>query len=140
MRSVIRTALLVLAALQLVLGVWTSLFPRSFYEDVPTVDWTPPYSGHLFRDFGGATLGLAIVLLAAAFWMDRRLVILALAAYLAFSVPHAIFHSEHLMGDSPGLSAVLLGLVILSVLLPLLVMWLSWRALVPAAVDGSVRQ
>ncbi|QNE17137.1 hypothetical protein F1D05_03465 [Kribbella qitaiheensis] len=129
MKTIIRTALLALAALQLTLGVWTSFFPRSFYEDVPTVDWTPPYSEHLFRDFGGVTLGTAVMLLAAAYWLDRRLVILALAAYLTFSVPHAIFHSEHLMEDSPGPSATLLILVILSVLLPLLVIWISWRAL-----------
>ena len=132
MKTTIRTALLVLAALQLTLGVWTSFFPRSFY-DLPTVDWTPPFSEHLFRDFGGATLGLAVILLAAAFWLDRRLVILALVAYLAFSLPHAIFHSEHLMGDSPGWSVVLLTAVILSVLLPLAVIWVSWRTLPPAA-------
>jgi len=140
MRTTIRTALLALAALQLTLGVWTTFFPRSFYEDVPTVDWTPPYSEHLFRDFGGATLGLTVIILAAAFWLDRRLVILALVSYLAFSLPHSIFHSEHLMGDSPGLSAVLLTFVILSVVLPLLVIWISWRALAPASTDTRVRQ
>jgi hypothetical protein len=132
MKAVVRTALLVLAALQLTLGVWTSFFPRSFYN-LPTVDWTPPYSEHLFRDFGGVTLSTAVFLLAAAYWLERRLVIVALAAYLTFSVPHAIFHSEHLMMDgSPGLSVVLLILVILSVLLPALVIWLSWRVLGPS--------
>ena len=140
MKTIIRTALLVLAALELTLGVWTSFFSRSFYEDVPTVDWTPPYSEHLFRDFGGATLGLSVIILAAAFWLDRRLVILALVSYLAFSVPHSIFHSEHLMGDSRGWSAVLLAFIILSVLLPVLVIWISWRALAPAATDTRVRQ
>jgi hypothetical protein len=34
---------------------------------VPTVDLTPPYSEHLFRDFGGATLGIAVVI-----WLERR--------------------------------------------------------------------
>ncbi|WP_112239018.1 hypothetical protein [Kribbella monticola] len=133
MRTTIRTALSVLAALQLVLGVWTALFPQSFYEDVPTIDWTPPYSEHLFRDFGGVTLSTAVFLFAAAVWMDRRLVVLALASYLIFSVPHAIFHSEHLRGESPLASAILLGLVIGSVLLPALVIWLAWHALAPAA-------
>jgi hypothetical protein len=140
MRTTIRTVLLALAALQLTLGVWTTFFPRSFYEDVPTVDWTPPYSEHLFRDFGGATLGLTVIILAAAFWLDRRLVILALVSYLAFSVPHSIFHSEHLTGDSAGWSAVLLAFVILSVLLPVLVIWISWRALAPTSTDTRVRQ
>lgn len=132
MKTTVRTALLALATLQLTLGIWTSFFPRSFY-DLPTVDWTPPYSEHLFRDFGGVTLSTALFLLAAAYWLDRRLVILALAAYLTFSVPHAIFHSEHLMMDgSPGWSVVLLTLVILSVLLPAALIWLAWRALGPS--------
>ena len=119
MKNLVRPGLIVLAAIQVVLGVWTLLFPASFYNDVPTVDWTPPYSEHLFRDFGGATLGLAVVIIAAAIWLERRLVIVALVAYLAFSFPHAIFHAEHLEGESPALSTVLLILVILSVLLPL---------------------
>ena len=129
MRGLVRAGLIVLAAIQVVLGVWTLLFPASFYNDVPTVDWTPPYSEHLFRDFGGATLGLAVVVIAAAIWLERRLVIVALLAYLAFSFPHAIFHAEHLEGDSPVLSAGLLIAVVLSVLLPFGVISLAVRAL-----------
>ena len=34
------------------------------------------------RDFGGATLGLALVLGAAGIWLERRLVVVALLAYL----------------------------------------------------------
>ena len=58
----------------------------------------PPFSEHLFRDFGGASLGLAVVLTAAAVWTERRLVVVALVAYLAFSVPHLGFHLGHLHG------------------------------------------
>ena len=57
MRTVLRGGLLGFAAVELVLGVWTLVFPASFYADVPTVDLTPPFSEHLMRDFGGATLG-----------------------------------------------------------------------------------
>ena len=39
------------------------------------------------------TLGLAIVLVAAGIWLDTRLAIVALIAYLAFSAPHLAFHS-----------------------------------------------
>jgi hypothetical protein len=94
------------------------LVPVSFYADVPTVGLTPPFSEHPFRDFGGATLGLAIVLTAAAIWTERRLVVVALLAYLAFSAPHLAFHLEHLHGaDVPPATA----LVVLanSVALPL---------------------
>ena len=115
----LRFGLLCLTGVQLVVGVWTLVFPASFYNDVPTVDWTPPYSEHLFRDFGSTTLGIGIVLTAAAIWLERRLVLVALLAYLAYSVPHLAFHAHHLESGSPVLSALLLAVTILSVVLPL---------------------
>jgi hypothetical protein len=117
-RLYVRSVLVLFAAFELVLGVWMTFLPASFY-DLPTVDWTPPYSEHLFRDLGGMKLGLAIVLTAAAISFDRRLSQIALLAYLAFSVTHLIFHLGHLEGDSPGWSAVLVIVTALSVLLPL---------------------
>jgi len=71
-RALLRTGLVVLAAVEVVLGAWTAPFPASSYADVPTVDLTPPFSEHLMRDFGGATLGLALVLGAAAVAMLGR--------------------------------------------------------------------
>lgn len=123
----LRAGLSFLAALQMLVGIWTLFFPSSFYNDVPTVDWTPPYSEHLFRDFGSTTLGIGIVLIAAAIWLERRLVLVALLAYLAYSVPHLAFHAHHLEGDSPTLSTLLLAFTILWVLIPL--------ALLPAALS-----
>ena len=117
MRGYVRAVLAVFAAYQLVLGLWLTFFPAEFYK-LPTVDWTPPYSEHLFRDFGGATLGLAIVLIAAAIRFDRLLTVVALLAYLAFAVPHLFFHLGHLEGDSPGWSTVLAAVTTLSVLVP----------------------
>jgi Domain of unknown function (DUF4345) len=104
---VLRIGLAFLALMELALGLWTSLAPESFYHDVPTVDLTPPYSDHLFRDFGGATLGLAIALGAAAIWPETRWIIVALVAYLAFSVPHLVFHLGHLHGASDAEAAIL---------------------------------
>jgi hypothetical protein len=134
--SLLRPGLALLAAVEVGLGLWTLLFPASFYADVPTVDATPPFSEHLFRDFGGATLGLAVVLTAAAFWPERRLVVTALLAYLAFSVPHLVFHLGHLPAPGgPGaaaLAAVLAGSVVLP--LALLVAALRRR---PEPVDAT---
>lgn len=107
MTLALRIGLSLLALIELVLGVWTLWFPASFYNDVPTVNLTPPYSEHLFRDFGGATLGLGIVLAAAAIWPGTRLVITALLAYLAFSAPHLVFHLGHLHGATPTEAVVL---------------------------------
>src|SRR3712207_1463520 len=126
MRTVLRVGLLGLAAVELVLGLWTLAFPASFYADVPTVDLTPPFSEHLMRDFGGATLGLALVLAAAGTWLERRLVVVALLAYLAFSAPHLIFHVGHLDDASALEATVLVVLLAGSVVVP--------AALLPVAI------
>ena len=108
-----------------------AFLPRSFYEDVPTVDLTPPFSEHLMRDFGGATLGLAIALTAAAVWLERRLIAVALLAYLAFAVPHLMFHVGHLEGATSLEATVLVVLLVGSVVLPLALLVLSLRADLP---------
>jgi hypothetical protein len=115
----LRPGLALLAAVETVLGLWTLLFPASFYADVPTVGLTPPFSEHPFRDFGGATLGLAVVLTAAAIWTERRLVVVALLAYLAFSAPHLAFHLEHLHGADVPAATALVAVLAGSVALPL---------------------
>ena len=127
MTSLLRPGLVLLAAVEVVLGVWTLLFPASFYADVPTVDATPPFSEHLFRDFGGATLGLAVVLAAAAMWPERRLVVVALLAYLAFSVPHLVFHLGHLHGLGGPAATVLVVVLAGSVVLPLALLVVALR-------------
>jgi hypothetical protein len=128
MTTLLRPGLLLLAGVEWVLGLWTAIAPRSFYDDVPTVDLTPPFSEHLMRDFGGASLGLAIALTAAAVWLERRLVVVALLAYLAWAAPHLMFHVGHLDGatslEATGLVVLLLG----SVVLPLALLALSYRA------------
>ncbi|GAB3306095.1 hypothetical protein GCM10027451_12920 [Geodermatophilus aquaeductus] len=131
MTRLLRPGLALLALVELVLGSWTLLFPASFYADVPTVDLTPPFSEHLFRDFGGATLGLAVVLTAAAIWTERRLVVVALLAYLAFSAPHLAFHLGHLHGADGWAATALVVVLVASVALPL--------ALLAVAVRGRAR-
>ena len=125
----IRGGLTGLAAVELVLGGWTLLFPASFYRDVPTVDLTPPYSEHFLRDFGGATLGLALVLAAAALWMELRSVVVALLAYLAFAAPHLLFHLGHLHGATALEAGVLTALLAASVALPVALLFLALTTL-----------
>ena len=123
--TAVRAGLALLAVVELVLGAWTLLLPESFYRDVPTVDLTPPYSEHLFRDFGGATLGLALVLAAAAVWMELRWVVVALLAYLAFAAPHLAFHLGHLHGATTLEAGVLIALLVGSVVLPAVLLFLA---------------
>jgi hypothetical protein len=135
--GLLRAGLALMTVVELVLGFWTLRLPRVFYYDVPTIDLTPPYSEHLLRDFGGATLGLAVVLGAAAIWLERRLVIVALFAYLAFSVPHLVFHIGHLHGATGVEAVVLVGLLAAAVALPLLLLVLAARLPGRAAVTTS---
>ena len=98
MTVLIRLQLAILVLVQLVVGFWNQVFPASFYRDFPTVDLTPPFSEHYARDFGGATLGIAVVL-AIAFARPRAVfVIPATLAYSTYAIPHFFFHAHHLDG------------------------------------------
>lgn len=112
MRALIRVGLTLLCLLESILGTWAQFIPRAFYDHFPTVNLDPPYSEHLTRDFGGATLGIAIILGVAAWTMERRIVLIGLIAYLAFALPHLIFHFTHLANFTPteaiGLTVTLL--------------------------------
>ena len=118
MRLVVRIGLIALAAIQWTTGLWMQLLPESFYRDFPTVELTPPFSEHLMRDFGGASVGLAVVITAAAVWMDARLTVIALVAYLAYSVPHLVFHLGHLHDASSAQTAFIVISLGGSALLP----------------------
>lgn len=98
MTRVTRLALAALGVVELVVGFWNQWFPDDFYRNVPTVALTPPFSEHYARDFGGATLGIAVVLLAALMSPRPVLVVTAGLAYTVFAVPHLVFHLEHLDG------------------------------------------
>lgn len=116
--------MVLLTVLQAVIGLWMLLLPRSFY-DLPPVSMFPPYSEHLFRDFGGANLGMAVMLGAAAFVLERRLVAAALVAYLMYTVPHFVFHATHLEHFSTSDAIVQTTGLAIDVLLPLALLVLN---------------
>ncbi len=97
---VVRAVLAILGAIQATDGLYALLAPRSFYEDFPAgrgwVEALPAYNEHLVRDVGSLFLATAVVLFAAAIWMERRLILIALVSFLTFALPHAIYHFLHL--------------------------------------------
>jgi hypothetical protein len=128
---IFRLGLGALAAVQGFNGLYALFAPRSFYDDFPLgrgwVAALPDYSEHLVRDVGGLFLATAIVLAAAAYYLGRRLVAIALISFLAFSLPHTIYHFFNLepydtadvLGNAVGLAA--------TVLIPVCLLWLLAR-------------
>ena len=146
MTALTRIALAILAAVELVVGAWNQFWPEGFYADFPTVSLDPPFSEHYARDFGGATLGLAVVLIAAFILPRPALVITAGLAYSVFAIPHFVFHATHLEHADAAGRAFLLGgnggaalLGVLVVVLGVLRMGRDRRRLHDPAVDGSAR-
>jgi hypothetical protein len=93
----VRVCLLLLALTPLFVGAGALLFPHAFYADFPPgsrhwVDRLGPYNEHMLTDFGGALLGQAAMLLLAAWWLERRLVLAALVASMVQSTAHFGYH------------------------------------------------
>ncbi len=122
-RAITRLILGLLAAVQATDGFYALLAPRSFYEDFPAgrgwVEALPAYNEHLLRDVGALFLATAVVLAAAAIWLDRRLVLVALVSFLVFSVPHTTYHLFNLDGISTGDAIAEAVSLVLTVVAPL---------------------
>jgi hypothetical protein len=102
MTVLIRIGLGLLLLDELVVGGWNAIWPEGFYRHFPTVDLIPPFNEHYARDFGGATLGIALLLGLAFFKPKAHFVIPAALAYSIFSVPHFLFHLANLEGATLG--------------------------------------
>ena len=98
---VVRVVLAVWAIASVQLGIWATFAPRSFFDDYPGFGrhWVRvdgPYNEHLVRDFGALNLALAVVTIAALITMSRPMVIAVAVAWLAWAVPHLVYHLRHL--------------------------------------------
>ncbi len=135
MRVVVRGGLGILVLVQFGTGLWQLLLPEGFYRDFPTVSLAPPYNEHLMRDFGAANVALGIIVLVVAVWFEKRYVTLVLLAYLAFSVPHALFHFTHLHDAAASEVAFQVASLGSAVVLPVIVLALVPRTfrVVPTA-------
>lgn len=129
-----------LAIPQLVTGVWAVFDPSGWFASFPglgpnLVAAEPPYNAHLATDAGAGFLATGVALALATLWARRQVVLLALATFVAFALPHAVYHAAH---QAPGLSgaensfnvALLFSSVGLAVLF-------VWGALRPAPSDRS---
>ncbi|MET0665608.1 MAG: hypothetical protein ABWZ14_02125 [Acidimicrobiales bacterium] len=131
-RTVVRIALALLAVVGLQVGLWAAFAPQSFYDDFPGAGrvWVSvdgPYNQHLIRDVGALNLALAVVAIVAFVTLSRAAVLAAGGAWLAYGVPHLVYHLRHLDPlESADQVAVPVSLF-LSVVLGALVLWTGWR-------------
>ncbi|MDQ3792296.1 MAG: hypothetical protein M3341_06575 [Actinomycetota bacterium] len=129
-RRWLRGGLLFVAATSLAGGLWALLLPRVFYEDFPLPgrEWVStlgPYNEHLIRDYGALNLALAVLLVSAAIYLERRLVRVALVTWLVFATPHFVFHLGQTHHFSATSNAEQLGGLALLVVLPLVLLFLT---------------
>jgi AhpD family alkylhydroperoxidase len=99
-RGPTRFLLFALGLTQLTIGLWALLGSRSFYNDFPFGQgWVAadgPYNQHLLTDFGGLYIATGLFALYAAISLRRRFVQVTAVAFLAFAVPHLVYHSLNL--------------------------------------------
>lgn len=135
--TAIRVVLGALAAVQVLDGLYALVAPASFYEDFPLgrgwVEALPAYNEHLVRDVGGLFLATGAVLLAAAWWMERRLILVAAGSFLLFSIPHTAYHLLNLgpydTGDAIGNAVALIATVVLPI-------WVLWQVARESEASG----
>ncbi|GAA3686278.1 hypothetical protein GCM10022267_86450 [Lentzea roselyniae] len=139
--STLRAGLAFLALVEGIVGGWSLIAPKHFFDNfpLPTNQWVayfPPFNEHLLRDFGALNLALCAVLVFAAVTLERRLTQAALVGYLLFAVPHLVFHLNHLshmpFADQVGNVVSLVAVV----LVPLALLPLT-RRIVPT-IDSRV--
>ena len=129
-RRRLRGGIAVLAVTPAFVGIWASVAPRGFYDDFPGgghhwVSAVGAYDEHLVRDVGALYLG-SLVLLAFAFaWLDRRLVVAALASYAVAALPHLVYHATALDELSTGDAIAEIAGLALGVVLPLVLLALA---------------
>lgn len=121
-RTAARVSLLLVGIPQLAIGAWALLSPRGWYDDFPGGgrEWLPPYgpfNEHFAVDIGSTFLALGVLLVLAAVWLERRVVIAAVVAYLVYQVPHYGYHvgaDDRLSSGDQVLNAVGIGLAVLA--------------------------
>lgn len=96
-----QAAAALLALTAALVGGWAEFAPLSFYRSFPLAGhpWIAPlgpYNEHLIRDVGGLYLALLVLTGWAAIRPRLGTLRLAGAAWLAFSLPHLVFHLLHL--------------------------------------------
>jgi hypothetical protein len=141
-RRWLRIGLWFLTVTNFFVGFVQLFLPRIFYDDFPLpgnswVAMLPPYNEHLMRDVGALNLAVAVVVGAAAIWMEQRLVLVSLVSYLVFAVPHTIFHAAHLEHYTAADAIAQTITLLLTVVIPLVLLIPALRLRPTAGTPGT---
>ena len=95
-----RLILIGLAVPNILSGCWAVFSPANWYENFPgwsprVVSALPPFNEHLVSDTGSGLLATGLLVLIAGLCLRRDITVIATVGYLAFSLPHAVFHLQH---------------------------------------------
>jgi AhpD family alkylhydroperoxidase len=140
--DVIKLGLVSLGIPQLALGIWAIFWPTGFYGTFPVIagqHWLPaygPYDSHLVADVGSTFLAIGLLMLLAAYFLERRIAQVALIAYLAYDIPHTVYHlaNDHVLDSG---AQVVNGALLVSSALAALAL-LAWTRR-PAAASPKLR-
>jgi hypothetical protein len=130
MTNALRVLLGILTVSATVVGAWAAFTPRSFYDDFPGLGqiWVAvdgPYNEHLVRDVGSLNLALAIVTLCALITLARSTIVASALGWLAYGVPHFVYHARHLGPFDATQAVAVLTSVGSTSALALVVLWLE---------------
>jgi hypothetical protein len=94
-----------------------------------------PYNEHLVRDVGALNLSLFLLSVGALFVGSRAIAKLAALAWLAYAIPHLVYHQRHLPHGIAGFEqAVFIGSLAVLVLAPVVIL-LPWPRRASADLD-----
>jgi hypothetical protein len=136
--TALRVLLGVLTVSATTVGVWAAFAPRSFYDDFPRLGqiWIAvdgPYNEHLVRDVGALNLALALVTVCALTTLARSTIVASVLAWLAYGLPHFVYHARHLGPFDGAQSIAVLGSVGSTSMVALAVLWLERSRVRPPA-------
>ena len=128
--NALRVLLGVLTASATVVGAWAAFAPRSFYDDFPGLGqiWVAvdgPYNEHLVRDVGALNLALAAISICAFLTLPRPTIVAAALGWLAYGIPHVIYHSRHLGVFDGAEGVAVIASVSSTSVVALAVLWLE---------------
>ncbi len=126
----LRVLLGVLTVSATTVGAWAAFTPRSFYDDFPGLGqiWVAvdgPYNEHLVRDVGALNLALAAVTVCALLTLSRPTILASALGWLAYGIPHVIYHARHLAVFDGAEGVAVIASVSSTSVVALAVLWLE---------------